>query len=149
MNFSNSSHLETLAGQLGMDVGGSNKKEGEMDGLMVGNTVVPGHTVGTPAGSALAGVPPPVVPGGTKAVGAALKSWNKGEMYDVIAKLKEIADANPEEARKLLGQHPQLPEAILYCMSEVGYGASLFLFFVHKMCAHSSIIHRTAIDGIY
>lgn len=50
---------------------------------------------------------------------SALKSMNKGEMYDVVAKLKEISDTNPDEARKLLTQHPQLPEAILYCMSEL------------------------------
>ncbi len=56
---------------------------------------------------------------GSKAVASALKSMNKGEMYDVMAKLKEIADTNPDEARRLLTQHPQLPEAILYCMSEV------------------------------
>jgi hypothetical protein len=47
-------------------------------------------------------------------------------MYDVVAKLKEIADANPDEARKLLAQHPQLPEAILYCMSEVWFCNSPF-----------------------
>mmetsp|Transcript_3173 Transcript_3173/g.6524 ORF Transcript_3173/g.6524 Transcript_3173/m.6524 type:complete len:282 (-) Transcript_3173:190-1035(-) len=56
---------------------------------------------------------------GSKAVASALKSMNKGEMYDVVAKLKEITDSNPEEARKLLTMHPQLPEAILYCMSEL------------------------------
>lgn len=90
------------------------------EGLMVGGTVVPGSSIGTAAGAMAAGVPPPMMGApGSKAVAAALKSWNKGEMYDVIAKLKEIADTNPEEARKLLTQHPQLPEAILYCMSEV------------------------------
>jgi len=56
---------------------------------------------------------------GGKAVASMLKSMNKGEMYDVVSKLKEIADSNPDEARKLLTQHPQMPEAILYCMSEL------------------------------
>ena len=118
VNFSNSSHLETLAGQLGMDLTSKDVKTEE--GLMVGGNVVPGSAIGTAAGAMAAGVPPPMMGApGSKAVAAALKSWNKGEMYDVIAKLKEIADTNPEEARKLLTQHPQLPEAILYCMSEV------------------------------
>lgn len=127
VNFSNSSHLETLAGQLGMDLSavGSSKGDGavkEEPGLLVGGTVVPGGVIGTVGGAMMAGVPPPVLGApGSKAVAAALKSWNKGEMYDVVAKLKEIADANPEEARKLLAQHPQLPEAILYCMSEVWF----------------------------
>lgn len=119
VNFSNSSHLETLAGQLGMDLS-QGKGDVKEEGLMVGGTVVPGAAIGTPAGAVAAGVPPPVMGApGSKAVAAALKSWNKGEMYDVVAKLKEIADSNPDEARKLLTQHPQLPEAILYCMSEV------------------------------
>lgn len=122
VNFSNSSHLETLAGQLGMDLSAGKREEIEESagGLVVGGKVVPGNLIGTPAGAVQAGVPPPAVgAAGSKAVAAALKAWNKGEMYDVVAKLKEIADANPEEARKLLTQHPQLPEAILYCMSEV------------------------------
>ena len=124
VNFSNSSHLETLAGQLGMDLSQGERKvkmEEDSGGLLVGGIVVPGGMIRTPAGAMAAGVPPPTAMGaaGSKAVALALKSWNKGEMYDVVAKLKEIADANPEEARKLLAQHPQLPEAILYCMSEV------------------------------
>ncbi|KAL9191590.1 hypothetical protein ACHAXT_001296 [Thalassiosira profunda] len=95
-------HLETLANQLGMDMshaGNKNKAEDKTGGG-----------------------PPPSMPGaaaGSRAVAAALKSMNKGEMYDVVAKLKEVADSNPDEARKLLTQHPQLPEAILYCMSEL------------------------------
>ena len=75
---------------------------------------------------------------GSKAVASALKSMNKGEMYDVVAKLKEIADSNPDEARKLLTQHPQLPEAILYCMSEV-VPCSLYRSVaepVHILCAN-------------
>ncbi|KAL7464816.1 hypothetical protein ACHAXS_005141 [Conticribra weissflogii] len=111
VNFSNSSHLETLAGQLGMDLshvtgGGKDRGiEGKKDGDEKGGV----------AGGDVTGV------SGSKAVASALKSMNKGEMYDVVAKLKEIADSNAEEARKLLTQHPQLPEAILYCMSEVSW----------------------------
>jgi cleavage stimulation factor subunit 2 len=102
VNFSNSSHLETLAGQLGMDLSNVKKEETLVD---------KSQPIG--GGGASDGV------AGSKAVASALKSLNKGEMYDVVAKLKEVADSNPEEARKLLTQHPQLPEAILYCMSEV------------------------------
>lgn len=127
VNFSNSSHLETLAGQLGMDLS-QGQGDVKQEGLMVGGTVVPGAAIGTSAGAMAAGVPPPIIGApGSKAVAAALRSWNKGEMYDVVAKLKEIADSNPDEARKLLAQHPQLPEAILYCMSEVCYFNDLLI----------------------
>ena len=127
VNFSNSSHLETLAGQLGMDLshvtgggnkggggggGGDGKKDhgGMEDHHSHHHKSGGGHQGG---GAAMGGV------AGSKAVASALKSMNKGEMYGVVAKLKEICDSNPEEARKLLTQHPQLPEAILYCMSEL------------------------------
>mmetsp|Transcript_26220 Transcript_26220/g.39633 ORF Transcript_26220/g.39633 Transcript_26220/m.39633 type:complete len:349 (-) Transcript_26220:367-1413(-) len=105
VNFSNSSHLETLAGQMGMDlsnVTGPKKDDNTTNQAQGGD--------GTQSSAAVAG---------SRAVASALKSMNKGEMYDVIAKLKEISDSNPEEARKILTQHPQLPEAILYCMSEL------------------------------
>jgi len=161
VNFSNSSHLETLAGQLGMDLsqGKDNGKE-ENSGLLVGGTVVPGNVIGTQAGAMSAGVPPPIMGvGGSKAVAAALKSWNKGEMYDVVAKLKEIADTNPEEARKLLTQHPQLPEAILYCMSEVCFVAPFihfveiiviamciqFIFSLRMMCSNLNLIFNLSL----
>ncbi|KAL7532027.1 hypothetical protein ACHAWF_003990 [Thalassiosira exigua] len=117
VNFSNSSHLETLANQLGMDLshvtgkgpggGGGGKKDENKSAGAVGGAGGPG-AVGGPGGVT-----------GSKAVAAALRGMNKGEMYDVVAKLKEISDSNPDEARKLLTQHPQLPEAILYCMSEL------------------------------
>ncbi|KAL7442582.1 hypothetical protein ACHAXH_008226 [Discostella pseudostelligera] len=129
VNFSNSSHLETLANQLGMDlshVGGKGKSTGDADdtnatsgmgaGGMGSATSVGGHAMaGGSEGMATVGGGV----AGSKAVASALKSMNKGEMYDIVAKLKEIADTNPDEARKLLTQHPQLPEAILYCMSEL------------------------------
>lgn len=103
VNFSNSSHLETLANQLGMDLGTKDEPKKEAATTSAGGS-------GATASSGVAG---------SKAVASALKSMNKGELYDVVAKLKEIADSNPDEARKLLTQHPQLPEAILYCMSEL------------------------------
>jgi cleavage stimulation factor subunit 2 len=106
VNFSNSSHLETLAGQMGMDL--SHVTGPKKEDNIVTNQAQGGD--GTQSSAAVAG---------SRAVASALKSMNKGEMYDVVAKLKEIADSNPEEARKILTQHPQLPEAILYCMSEL------------------------------
>ena len=129
VNFSNSSHLETLAGQLGMDLshigGQKGGGGGGAGGGVGGKDGVDDKTVEGVGGlAAVGGV------AGSKAVASALKSMNKGEMYDVVAKLKEIADSNPEEARKLLTQHPQLSEAILYLMSEVWLFASLsFSFF--------------------
>ena len=105
VNFSNSSHLETLAEQMGMDLSHVGPKKDEST-----TTTQAQGGDGTQSSSAVAG---------SRAVATALKSMNKGEMYDVIAKLKEISDSNPEEARKILTQHPQLPEAILYCMSEL------------------------------
>ena len=133
VNFSNSSHLETLANQLGMDlshVGGSQKKGGDVEDSNVASSVGAGGMLGSAGGGigghAMTGGGEGMMTAGggvagSKAVASALKSMNKGEMYDVVAKLKEIADTNPDEARKLLTQHPQLPEAILYCMSEVCY----------------------------
>merc|ERR1719232_1841691 len=56
---------------------------------------------------------------GTSAVADALKSMTKSEMYDVISQLKEVADRDADEARKLLCGHPQLPEAILHLMSKL------------------------------
>ena len=40
-------------------------------------------------------------------------------MYDVVAKLKEIADDDQDEARRILSGHPQLPEAMLFLMSKL------------------------------
>lgn len=91
VNFSNSSHLEALAGKLGMDLSQQTQRS-------TNKTV--------PASSA-----------GTSVVADALKGFSKGEAYDVIAKLKEIADRDPDEARRLISGHPQLPEALLFLMS--------------------------------
>jgi len=96
VNFSNSSHLETLAGKLGMDMSQHTQQRsgGGKSGADDSNS-------------------------GTQAVADALKGMSKGEMYDVVAKLKEIAEKDPDEARRLLCGHPQLPEAILHLMSRL------------------------------
>ena len=96
VNFSNSSHLETLAGKLGMDMSQhtQSKKIGASTNSSGNDT-------------------------GAQAVADALKSMNKGEIYDIIKKLKEIADRDLDEARKLISAHPQLPEAILHLMSRL------------------------------
>lgn len=130
VNFSNSSHLETLAGQLGMDLsaaGGGGSSGGNKDGT--GNTTVGGGggegtgmastggvSMGTTAASASAAASNEL---GTQAIANALKNMTKGEMYDIIAQLKLLADQNPEEARRIISSHPQLPEAILYLMSQL------------------------------
>jgi len=93
VNFSNSSHLEALAGKLGMDLSQQTQRSAPAS---------------TPASSS-----------GTSAVADALKGLNKGEMYDVIAKLKEMSDRDPDEARRIIAGHPQLPEALLFCMSKL------------------------------
>ena len=98
VNFSNSSHLETLAGKLGMD--------------MQGATSHKSNTSNQPQQSF-------IDDGGAQAVADALKSLTKSEMYDVISQLKAVADRDPDEARRLLCAHPQLPEAVLYLMSKL------------------------------
>jgi cleavage stimulation factor subunit 2 len=99
VNFSNSSHLEALAGKLGMDLSQQTQRS------------TPASTAPAGGGSSTSG--------GTSAVADALKGLNKGEMYDVIAKLKEISDRDPDEARRIISGHPQLPEALLFCMSKL------------------------------
>jgi hypothetical protein len=97
VNFSNSSHLEALAGKLGMDLSQNQRSSGSS-----------GNTTTQQVHSA-----------GTNAVADSLKSMSKAEMYDVVAKMKEIADRDPDEARRLLAGHPQLPEAMLFIMSKL------------------------------
>jgi cleavage stimulation factor subunit 2 len=94
VNFSNSSHLEALAGKLGMDLSQQTQR--------------PSSSSNTNQAGA-----------GTTALADALKGMAKGEMYDVVAKFKEIADRDPDEARRLLSGHPQLPEAMLFLMSKL------------------------------
>jgi cleavage stimulation factor subunit 2 len=96
VNFSNSSHLEALAGKLGMDLPNTQTQQT--------NSAAPQAV-------------------GTLAVAEALKAMTKGELYDVVEKLKEIADRDPEDARRILNSHPQLPEAILFAMSQLEMGS--------------------------
>lgn len=97
VNFSNSSHLEALATKLGMDLSQTQRPSGSSGSNATQQT----HSAGT------------------NAVADSLKNMSKGEMYDVVAKLKEIADRDPDEARRLLAGHPQLPEAMLFIMSKL------------------------------
>ena len=122
VNFSNSSHLETLAGQLGMDMTqktknitpGGGSSAGVDGGTATGSNALSAGNVASTGGNAV-----PVGDSGTQAVANALKNMSKGEMYDIIAKLKDIADSDPDEARKIISGHPQLPEAILFLMSQL------------------------------
>lgn len=97
VNFSNSSHLEALAGKLGMDLSQHQTQRSSSSSTNASNNSSPG----------------------TNAVADSLKSLSKGEMYDIVAKVKEIADRDPDEARRLLAGHPQLPEAMLFIMSKL------------------------------
>lgn len=106
VNFSSSSHLETLAGKLGMDL--SQNKNNTNNSSSGGSSAQAQRSAAQQPASA-----------GTNAVADSLKNMNKGEMYDVVAKLKEIADRDPDEARRLLSSHPQLPEAMLFLMSKL------------------------------
>ena len=96
VNFSSSSHLEALANKLGMDLSQQTQR---------------------PAASSNQNAAP--ASAGTNAVADALKAMSKAEMYDIVAKFKEISDKDPEEARRLLSGHPQLPEAMLFLMSKL------------------------------
>ena len=93
VNFSNSSHLEDLADKLGMDLSQQTQRASTSAASKAGP--------------------------GTSAIADALKAMSKAEMYDVVAKFKEIADRDPDEARRLLSGHPQLPEAMLFLMSKL------------------------------
>ena len=97
VNFSNSSHLEALAGKLGMDLSQQSQQRSSSSST----------NKDSQSGA------------GTMSVADALKSMSKGEMYDVVAKFKEIADRDADEARRLLSGHPQLPEAMLFLMSKL------------------------------
>ena len=97
VNFSNSSHLEALAGKLGMDLSQQSQQRSST------TTTTKDNQSGA----------------GTMSVADALKGMSKGEMYDVVAKFKEIADRDADEARRLLSGHPQLPEAMLFLMSKL------------------------------
>lgn len=106
VNFSNSSHLEALAGKLGMDL--SNRP-----------STTSGTTTSGSQSTSTNNQQQQQTSAGTQAVADALKGMSKGEMYDVIAQLKEISDKDPDEARRIISGHPQLPEAILFLMSKL------------------------------
>lgn len=112
VNFSNSSHLEALAGKLGMDLS-QNNNNSNSDGIsnLNKNTSVGDKT--NISGGTLN------QKNGTSAISDALLGMSKGEMYDVINQLKQITEKDPDEARKILCGHPQLPEAILFLMSKL------------------------------
>ena len=105
VNFSNSSHLESLAGKLGMDLSASQPPSSTSAVSSVGAAAMMGMR--------------PVESAGTHSVADALKGLSKAESYDIIQQLKAIADRDPEEARKIISAHPQLPEAILFLMSRL------------------------------
>ncbi|GKZ00729.1 hypothetical protein MPSEU_001024800 [Mayamaea pseudoterrestris] len=103
VNFSNSTHLEVLAGKLGMDLSQQTQRQ-----------------PAAAAASAMSAQPvPAAASAGTNAVADAIKDLSKAEMYDIVAKLKEINDRDPDEARRVLSSHPQLPEALLFLMSKL------------------------------
>ena len=108
VNFSNSSHLEVLASKLGMDLSHQTQKPSSSANIGGGGPGAGGAAKGGATGTT-----------GTDAVADALKSFSKSEMYDVVAKLKEIADRDPDEARRVISGHPQLPEALLFIMSKL------------------------------
>ena len=89
VTFSNPSHLESLAGKLGMDVPNIQAQQQSKPGK------------------------------GTLAVAEALKGMTKGELYDIVLSLKQISERDPDEARRILTGHPQLQEAILFAMSKL------------------------------
>jgi cleavage stimulation factor subunit 2 len=95
VNFSNSSHLEALAGKLGMDLSQQTQRSSSTNNNNDQSSA------------------------GSNAVADSLKSMSKGEMYDIVAKFKEIADRDADEARRILSGHPQLPEAMLFLMSKL------------------------------
>jgi len=111
VNFSNSSHLEDLATKLGMDLTkrSDQQQPSRAAGGGPGASSSSGQKPGAPAAAA----------GGTSAVADALKGMSMAEMYDVVAKLKEISDRDPDEARRIISGHPQLPEALLFLMSQL------------------------------
>lgn len=101
VNFSNSSHLETLATKLGMDL---SRETNQRSSTSSSNNINKNDNSNI---------------SGTNTVADSLKAMSKGEMYDVVAKFKEIAEKDPDEARRLLAGHPQLPEAMLFLMSKL------------------------------
>lgn len=114
VNFSNSSHLESLATKLGMDMSSSTTaaSSATMSQMQLQQQQQQQSRKGDGGIESSYG-------GGSTAVADALRGLNKAEIYDILSQLKSIADKDPDEARKLLCAHPQLPEAVLYLMSKL------------------------------
>jgi hypothetical protein len=120
VNFSNSSHLEALATKLGMDMN-QHQHQREIQKMQAQHELQAARAAAMASKNVVTSKTAQQVSatGGTSAVADALKAMTKAEMYDVVAKLKEIADSNPDEARRIISGHPQLPEALLFCMSKL------------------------------
>ena len=120
VNFSNSSHLEALAGKLGMDLSAQTQQRSSSNNNNTGTSQVNSSSTNQQGNLSHPDVGmQSAAAAGTQLVADALKGMSKGEMYDVIAKLKEISDRDPDEARRVIAGHPQLPEAILFLMSKL------------------------------
>lgn len=108
VNYSNSSHLESLAGKLGMDMPANSQPPNKK--ICTDDTIKNGaFTSGEEVVSLT----------GTDAIAEALKSMSMSDMYNIIKELKEIAEQDPDKARKIISGHPQVPEAILHIMSRL------------------------------
>jgi cleavage stimulation factor subunit 2 len=136
VNFSNASHLEVLATKLGMDLsanansnpsssasggagGGATNKMGMVMGMQKHLAGKGGGMGGMGGMIGMGGAGNAAGAGGTTAIADALKALSKAEMYDIVAQFKEIADNAPDDARRILSGHPQLPEAMLFLMSKL------------------------------
>mmetsp|Transcript_21362 Transcript_21362/g.30595 ORF Transcript_21362/g.30595 Transcript_21362/m.30595 type:complete len:311 (-) Transcript_21362:34-966(-) len=104
VNFSNSSHLESLATKLGMDMMQQPPSHHHQQQQQQQ------HNTNRSNNSKEEG---------TTAIADALRSLAKADMYDIIFQFKAIAEKDPDEARRLLCAHPQLPEAVLHLMSKL------------------------------
>jgi cleavage stimulation factor subunit 2 len=63
-----------------------------------------------------------ITPGGgvSKSLEAVMAQFSVHEMYDMVAHMKEVAEARPEELRTLLISHPQIAEAIVHMQVQIG-----------------------------
>ncbi len=119
VNFSNSSHLESLANKLGMDMSSSNTaaSSATMSQIQQQQQQQQQQQLQQHSRKGDGGMESSY--GGSTAIADALRGLNKAEIYDILSQFKSIADKDPDEARKLLCAHPQLPEAVLYLMSKL------------------------------
>jgi cleavage stimulation factor subunit 2 len=122
VNFSNNSHLETLANKLGMDMTresisqDADDKERELKG----RTGYQGkNDDGRGKKFEKIDHDPNDMEGSLNRITECLEGLSKTEMFDVLTSLKELADSNQDEARMLLTSHPMIPEAVLYIMSKL------------------------------